>query len=377
MGIYDVLLGFITSFIITFFAIPSIINVAKVKHLFDEPGERSSHSSRIPTLGGFAIFAGLLFSATMWIPFSVMGKLQYILCAMIVLFMIGAKDDIMDLKWSKKILGQFGAAIILVFFADIRLTSFYGILGIYEQAPTFVYYSISIFTFIVLINAVNLIDGINGLSGTIGSIICASFGTWFYLAGHVEMAILAATVTGALLAFLNYNITPARIFMGDTGSLLIGMMCAIFAIEFIELDKAHIAADSRWAIYSVPAVAIGVMIVPMFDTLRVFSMRMAKGKSPFSPDRTHIHHMLLDLGLSHMQGTMVLGMVNILFILLVLWLQNIGALLLLTIEFGLALLLVSLLHMALQRKRQKDDSLEHAPPGSKFIPEGSLKPENA
>lgn len=330
---YDVILSFLTAFFITWLAIPAIINIARVKGLMDEPGERRSHSTSIPTLGGIGIFAGVIFSITFWTPFVVFSDLQYILCALIVIFLIGAKDDIVPLSPSKKFAGEILAAIILVFRADVKLTSLYGLFGVYDLS-LWASLGLSIFTIIVIINAVNLIDGINGLSGSIGTVIAATFGCWFFSINAIELAIIAFALAGALVAFLKYNYSPARIFMGDTGALLIGLICSILAIKFIELNKG---LTHPMAIDSVPAVAVGVMIIPLFDTLRVFTLRALKGKSPFHPDRNHIHHLLIDSGLSHMHATYILVAVNILFILLVYKLQHIGSLPLLLLLLGLAI----------------------------------------
>ncbi len=346
---YDIILSFITAFMITYLAIPSIIKIAEVKHLFDEPGERTSHSSSVPTLGGLAIFAGLIFSVTFWTPFVVFNELQYILCALIIMFLIGAKDDIVPLTPSKKFMGQILATFILVFKANVKITSLYGIFGI-TTLPEFVAIPLSIFSIIVIINSINLIDGINGLSASIGIIVTCSFGWWFLQVSHIELAIICFALSGSLVAFLKYNFTPAKIFMGDTGSLIVGLICAILAITFIEANKG---LEHPYAFKAVPAVAIGVLIVPLYDTLRVFTLRILKGKSPFSPDRNHIHHLLIDIGLSHMQATSVLAVFNILFIVAVILLQDLGSFYLLLVVLASATVLTTLLYYAVQNKKRK------------------------
>lgn len=318
---YDVILSFITAFLLSYIAIPSIINVAKVKHLMDEPGERRSHSTSTPSLGGIGIFAGMIFSIIMWTPFMYFGDLQYILCSFIILFLIGAKDDIVPMSPWRKLLGQIAAASILVFKANIVLTSFYGIFGVYELPYVFSIL-LSLFTILVLINAFNLIDGINGLSGGIGVLISVLLGSWFFMVDRMELAIIAFALAGAVVAFLKFNVTPAKIFMGDTGSLLLGLVSAILAIEFIEYHK--VIGDHPYAFKAAPAAAIGILILPLFDTLRVFIIRTIKGKSPFNPDRTHIHHLLIDTGMSHMKATFILLVVNVFFIIMVILFQFLG-----------------------------------------------------
>ena len=293
---YNMILAFISSFTLTFLAIPSIISVAKKKNLFDEPGDRRSHTVSTPSLGGIAIFAGTVFSIILWTPFAQdFGKLQYILCAFIIIFLIGAKDDIDPISPSKKLMGQVFAAGILVFNADIHITSLYGILGIYELHD-WVSYGLSVFTILVIINAFNLIDGINGLSASIGTLITLTMGFWFFKVDHPEIAIVAYSLAGALIAFLKYNITPAKIFMGDTGSLLLGLVCSVLAIKFI------------------------------------------------------------DSGLTHMQATCLLVMVNLFFIFMVVTLHEIGTLRLLILILGVAILLSTTLYFISKNKapRKKD-----------------------
>ncbi len=319
----------------------------------DEPGDRRSHKVSTPSLGGIGIFAGTLFSIIMWTPFEYFGDLQYILCSFIIIFLIGAKDDIDPMSPSKKFLGELFAAGILVFRANVRLTSLYGFFGI-NDLPEYASIVLSIFTIIVIINAFNLIDGINGLSASLGLLITFVLGTWFYLVGSIEISIVAFALGGALVAFLKYNITPAQIFMGDTGALLLGLVCSILAIKFIELHN-----DIQGSIYtfrSAPSIAIAILILPLFDTLRVFVLRVMEGKSPFEPDRKHIHHIMIDLGLTHMQATGILFFTNIVFIVLAIMLQDVGNLILLLIILGLALGMSIFASNLVERKKLKNIS---------------------
>jgi len=346
---YDIVLAFITSFALTFLAIPSIISIAKKKKLFDEPGERRSHTVSTPSLGGIGIFAGTLFSIILWTPFQYFGDLQYILCSFIIIFLIGAKDDIDPISPTKKFVGEFLAAGILVFKANVRLTSLYGIFGV-GDLPYIWSIILSIFTIIVIINAFNLIDGINGLSASLGTLISVVLGVWFLKIDALELAMVAFSLAGSLVAFLKYNITPAKIFMGDTGALLLGLVCSILTIKFIELHQ--VLGDSPYAFKAAPSIAIAILILPLFDTLRVFTMRLIKGKSPFYPDRTHIHHLLIDSGLTHMQATGFLVVVNIAFIFLAVSLQHIGNLYLLMVILAVAMVL-SMALFKISESRQK------------------------
>lgn len=307
---------FATAFTLTYFAIPSIVKIAVDKNLMDNPGERSSHQVSTPSLGGIAIFSGVIFAIVMWAPTMVFSKVQYLLGAFIIIFLIGAKDDIAPVSPAKKMLAQVGAATIIVLNSNVELRSFYGLLGIHNSLHPWFYLIISIFTILVLINAFNLIDGIDGLAAGVGALICTTLGCWFYLTGQIEFTVVAFATVGGILAFLRYNISPAQIFMGDTGSLLIGMICAILIVKFID-SNYNLPADHGYRFQGGPAVAIGVMIIPIFDTLRVFITRMMRGISPFKPDRRHIHHLLVDVGFNHMEATAILVFVNSCFILFV------------------------------------------------------------
>lgn len=346
---YDIILGFITAFTLTYLAIPSIISLARKKHLYDEPDERKAHHSSVPTLGGVAIFAGVIFSIILWTPFNVFGDLQYVLCAFIILFLIGVKDDIDPVSPYKKLLGQLLASFILVFKAQVKLTSLFGIFGIYA-IPEVASVALSMFTILVIINSFNLIDGINGLSGSIACLIALTLGSWFYAIDRIELAILAFALVGSGIAFLKYNITPAKIFMGDTGALFVGAICAILAIQFIEVHNELV--NSPYAFKAVPAVAVAVLILPLFDTLRVFTMRTLRGRSPLHADRSHIHHLLLDSGLTHMQATVVLVVFNILFILMAVRFQGIGSFYLLLLILAVAFVLSTILYLYVRRKRR-------------------------
>lgn len=332
---FATLLGFITAFTLTYLAIPAIIRVARDKKLYDRPNERSAHDEPTPALGGIAIFAGAVCGIILWAPVQTFGMLQYVLAAMVIIFLIGIKDDLVPLSPMQKLLGQMLAALILVYKSHVKITSLYGVLGLYEL-PELAAFALSIVAIIGIINAFNLIDGINGLAGSVGLLACLTLGSWFFAVDQLELAVVAFSLAGALTAFLKYNYTPARIFMGDTGAMLIGLVCAVLAIKFVELNRA-VPMPLALRFGSAPAIAIAVLILPVFDTLRVITNRLLNGKSPFYPDRTHIHHMLLDAGLTHMQATAVLVVINALIIAWVVALNFWGTTVLLLLELGFAL----------------------------------------
>ncbi len=347
---YNIILAFITAFLLTYRVIPAIVSIAKKKKLYDEPNHRKSHEEVVPRLGGIGIFAGLLFSIILWTPFNFLGDLQYILSAFIIIFLIGAKDDIDPVIPIKKAGAQFVAALILVFKANVIITDFHGILGIHE-IPFLYSVLFSLFVIIAIINAFNLIDGVNGLAGSVALLTSIILGFWFYKIDRIELAIVAFSTAGSIIAFLKYNFSPASIFMGDTGSLLLGLVSAILAIKFIDINASLI--NSSYHISSGTVFVIAIMILPIFDTIRIMILRILNGKSPFHPDKKHLHHLLLDLGLSHMQVTMVLTGVNILFVLIAYYFRNLDINLLLLIIIGLLLILTGILNFIHKRKQNR------------------------
>ena len=346
------------AFMITYISVPSIVEVAKLKKLYDVPNGRTSHEKITPTLGGMAIFSGFVISSMIFVDIAQIVYVQYILASMIVIFFLGLKDDTVGLSPMKKFVGQIIAAGIVIDLGGIKLESFYGVAGIHGLD----YYSsdlFSLFVIIAIVNALNLIDGIDGLASGVGIIASAAFGTWFYLNGDVQLAILSATLIGALTAFFIYNVfaDKNKIFMGDIGSLMLGFMLSIFAIQFIELNGHSTGA---YKISAAPAVAIGILIIPIFDTIRVFGIRIAKGKSPFKADKRHVHHYLLELTGSHRKSTCILIFVNVLFIALAFLLRDMRITLLVTILFALAGLLSFLPYKMVQNRRKKE-SLQKTP----------------
>jgi UDP-N-acetylmuramyl pentapeptide phosphotransferase/UDP-N-acetylglucosamine-1-phosphate transferase len=343
----NVLIATVLSFVITYFAIPVLIRVAELKHLYDEPDERKSHKARIPTLGGIGFFSGFVMASAVCVPAFADSPFQYMVAAFIVIFMVGMKDDIVGLSPLKKLIGQLMATFAVIYLGDLQITSMYGIMGI-ETLPPHFSLLLTYFTFLVIINAFNLVDGVDGLAGSIGMLVAGVLGTYFLYTGELLYAVMGFAMAGGLAAFLIYNISPARIFMGDTGSLMVGLVNAILIVKFIEVGGNPIG---KLPITSVPIVAIAILILPLFDTLRVFAIRMMHGRSPFSADRNHIHHYLLELGLNHRQTTMVLVAVNAGYIAVSFAFQNMGAAYLLTLILGSALLFTGILY---QMKRRKE-----------------------
>ena len=354
---YAVIFAFLTAFLLTYSTIPIIIRVAREKRLYDRPNERSSHQEPTPSLGGVGIFAGTICALILWTPLQTFSLLQYILAAFVIIFLLGVIDDLTPISPVKKVIGQLLVAVILVWKAKVQISSFYGVFGI-EALPEVAGFILSVGIIIGIINAFNLIDGIDGLAGTIGLLASSFFGIWFFLTDQLALAVMAIAMSGAILAFLKYNFTPAHIFMGDTGSLLIGTVCAILAIEFIEMNH-HIPADSPYVLGGAPAIAIAVLILPLYDTLSAFGRRIAQGNSPFTPDKTHLHHQMLRLGFTHLQTTFILIGINLFFVVMTVLLHTFGAKVLLLAETILAICLGVFLRFLVRRQGLSQSNKKH------------------
>lgn len=316
----------ITSFLlaigISLYAVPIVIRVAHSLKLMDNPNERSAAKSPIPTLGGIAIFISFVFASTVGLSGDELPEMIYILSAVILMFFVGLKDDILMLSPWKKLAAQLITSSIIVFLAKIRFTNLHGFLGIGDigMIPSVL---LTFFVIIVIINAFNLMDGIDGLAAGLSMLAGIVFGGWFFISGHHDYAILSVALVGATAGFFYYNLygKKNKIFMGDTGSLVLGTLMAIIVITFNEFN---IDQTQPFAIASAPAVSFGILIYPLIDTLRVFIIRLLQFKSPFTADKNHLHHRLLTLGFSHKRATYTIISINILFIIPVFALQHIG-----------------------------------------------------
>lgn len=320
--IFDVLLSVAISFTITFLAIPAIITVAERKKLFDIPDERKVHRNPIPSLGGLGIFAGFIISCLMAVEFTLAPEFPFFLAATIVIFFLGLKDDILVISPIKKFIGQVLASFLIVYKGGIQLHSMHGFMGLEGNMPETFSLLLTYFTVLVIINSFNLIDGVDGLAGSLGLMSSLILGIYFLQSGQYPYSVLAFSLAGSIAAFLIFNFQPAKIFMGDTGSMLIGMVNAILVIKFI--DSSALPASNTPLTASV-AIGFTILLIPLLDTLRVFGIRAYHRRSPFSPDRNHVHHLLLDNGFNHRNITLTLVGFNGLILLLVYSFRNLGS----------------------------------------------------
>lgn len=293
---------------------PKIIGVVEYKRLMDDPNQRSSHSTKTPTLGGVAFFYTLIISLFFIERWAELNEAIYIIPGLTILFIVGLKDDLVVLSPGSKLIAQGLAVSFILTNPSFTIHSLNGFLNI-NEIPYFLYLGIAMFLMLVIINSYNLIDGIDGLASVVGIVILVIYTTIFYLTGEYFFALLSIAMNAILLAFYGFNVSASRkIFMGDTGSLIVGFIISILTLKFLALTPSAYE-DLPFLLENAPIIAIAILIVPLFDTARVFAIRVANKRSPFSPDRNHVHHVLIDFwGLTHKQASFIIGFFNLLFV---------------------------------------------------------------
>jgi UDP-GlcNAc:undecaprenyl-phosphate/decaprenyl-phosphate GlcNAc-1-phosphate transferase len=318
-----VLFAFAASVITVLYFLPKVIKVANRRNITDNPGNHKIHCNSTPTMGGIAIFGGFTCGFLLSVNGFFEGR-SYFMAAVLILFFIGLKDDLIEVAPYKKIVALVITGLILCVFTDLRFTNFHGFLGI-SVIPIWASFAVTIFLIVIIVNAYNLIDGIDGLSSSIGIIASITFGTWSWLSHDTGFTVMSAALTGALIVFMKYNLSSGnnKIFMGDTGSLVTGFIITVMAIRFNELNAGPGPVHK---LYSSPAVSIAILIVPLFDSLRVIIIRLIRHQSPLKADNRHIHHLLLRAGFSHKKATLFISLANIFIILIGFLLDHIGIL---------------------------------------------------
>lgn len=304
LGIIQLILAGVSSLVLVYLAVPILIRVAYEWDLYDKPdGERKLHTRYVPTLGGIAIFLAFFVSVSISGYAVNIEGYPYLAAALVILFFTGLKDDLVGLSPKKKLIAQAVSIALIIFGCDVFIGDFYGMFGV-NGLPFWASLIITLFTMVVVINAYNLIDGIDGLAAGIGLVASLTFGTIFWLSGASDMAVLSYMLSIALVGFLIYNREPAKIFMGDTGSLLVGFLLAILAVQFIGLNDmsgyTNIFGNSS------AILPVAILSVPLYDTIRVFYRRAKRSTSPFLPGKDHIHHEFLRMGFTHTKTVLFL-----------------------------------------------------------------------
>jgi len=310
-----VLCMFLGAFAVTFYIIPKVLWVSKEKNLMAEVVGRSAHSTETPSFGGVAFYITLIMVLALIQSLRLNYVNGHLIGAITILFMVGLKDDLVISTARVKLFGQIAAACFLIFSPAMHLTNLHGFLGIYE-IPGILGFLLTGFLVIGLINAYNLIDGIDGLAALVGIVICTAYAVVFYISENPYFVLISVSLAGILCAFLRFNYSRGqrKIFMGDSGSLIVGLVLAFLSIKLLVMTPYLPMIREGFSPSNRLLFVACILFIPVFDTLRVILLRLLKGDSPFSADREHTHHILLDLGLSHKKSGFFLASLNILVI---------------------------------------------------------------
>jgi UDP-GlcNAc:undecaprenyl-phosphate/decaprenyl-phosphate GlcNAc-1-phosphate transferase len=298
------------AFLLTLFTLPRVRENSLKFGFYDEPDYRSSHKDIVPTFGGVAFYVVLLFTVFVSQGLDNTNLGLTLIFSISVMFFVGLKDDLQNLTLKMKLLGQFIAVGLLLSQPDFRVASLHGFLGIY-QLPELISIVLSVFITLGIINAFNLIDGIDGMASIVGIVILSSFGVLFYNLGLLYYVAICVSSVAMLIAFLRFNFSSRKkIFMGDTGALVLGLILGLMTMKLLSQgsNAFQMLAIGKGEI---PLLLIGILFIPTFDVARVMIVRLLKKQSISTPDRNHIHHVLVDTGLSHKRASVICGVLNI------------------------------------------------------------------
>lgn len=324
--IFNDVIAFFISLVLAGILIPQILLIAFRKKLFDEIDSRKIHKGVVPRLGGIAFFPSILFSFAIVVGFNLkhfgwdvagiyfegVVPFYFMICAVLLMFLVGIADDLIGVRYIAKFVVQILASILIVC-SGVFIDNFYGFLWIHD-IYNWIGWIATAFMVVFVVNAINLIDGIDGLASGLSTVAFVFYSIIFFFAGQFAYSMLSAACAGTLLPFFYYNVfgqanKQKKIFMGDTGALTTGMILIFCAIEMLHLGEVPIAID-----YNPVILGISPLIIPLFDVVRVYIHRVIRHKNPFLPDKSHIHHKLLALGLNQRIALIIIMLWSMFFI---------------------------------------------------------------
>ncbi len=301
-------ISFVVSFGLVSWIHPRIVKIARMKNIVDKPDARKLQNEPVPVLGGVAVFFGVVVGIGFMSTFVALPSMLVVVTAMMVMLYTGTMDDVLNLSPSLRFGIEIAVVIGLIFSGggSFQIDDFHGLWGI-GRIPEWVAVPLTIFAAVGIVNAINLIDGVNGLSSGYCILACFIFGIFFIFTHNLPMTLLAGVSAGALFPFFFHNVfgRTSRMFIGDGGTLVMGIVMAIFVCEVLQYEGDAVFGCGD----SIPF-TLAVLCIPVFDTLRVMSVRLLHGVSPFHPDKTHLHHMFIALGCSHPMTTVAILTLN-------------------------------------------------------------------
>ncbi len=310
------MLPILLSFVGTLWMHPKILKIAILKNLVDNPDARKLQRNPVPVMGGIAVFFGIAIGLCSSQAMFNSANTFMLISAMLVMLYVGTIDDIIDLSPTIRFAIEIIVIAWLMYASSSSINCFWGLWGV-STIPQWVAYALTIFASVGIINAINLIDGVNGLSSGFCFMSSVLFAIFFYTTGDQVMTTLALSAAGAIIPFFLHNVfgQSTKMFIGDGGTLVIGTMMAMFVMNILDTNYGSTVLAAK-GMGLIPF-TLAVLSIPVFDTLRVMSTRILNKKSPFHPDKTHLHHMFIDLGYSHIGTTISILTLN--FLIVAIW----------------------------------------------------------
>ena len=303
---------------------PFALKIAKTYGIVDNPNARKLQRVPVPVFGGVVVYSGILTGGLLLQALIPNTTLAWGLVAITVMMIIGTWDDMKDLPASFRFLIEIVLITGFILITGTYIDNFHGMWGIYELDPL-VGIPLSVFMGLTVINAVNMIDGVDGYSSGYGMLSCTCMAIAFWSVWSQLMVCMALIVIAALIPFFMHNVfgQKSRMFIGDGGTLMLGMMLVLMSFSAMShKGKMESLAEDGMSIMAFLA-AVGC--IPLFDTFRVFLMRLLRGRSPFKPDKTHLHHLFIDMGFSHLGAAMFILFINLLVVLIWMLSWKLGA----------------------------------------------------
>lgn len=304
------------SLAVTTVAYPYVLRYALRHNIVDNPDARKLHRMPVPVMGGVAVYAGIL-AGCLAMFFLVSGaSINWSIMAVTVMMLMGVWDDVKNLPAVLRLFVQFSIVGAYMGFTGYYIGDFFGLFGIHEISP-WIGIPLTLVTGVGIINAINMIDGVDGYSSGYGVMASGSFAVLFIAVNQSVWSCLAVITTSALIPFFFHNVfgVKTKMFIGDGGTMMLGFLMTIFALGALSLRRgSELEAQGIGVI----AMTLAILCIPIFDTLRVMTARMVRGRSPLKPDKSHLHHLFIDMGFSHL-GTAV-AILSINFAVIILWL---------------------------------------------------------
>lgn len=305
-----ILVPFVSALLASIWVFPKVLKIAFDKNIVDNPDARKLQRVPVPVLGGVAVVFGILVALSVSQLFVDCSSLFTIVLAMVIMLFIGTMDDILDIPSTTRFVLEILVALMIIYTCDYSLDNLHGLWGVHELSP-WVSLPLTVVTVVGIINAINLIDGVDGYSSGYCMMACSIFGVFFYIVGDMPMTLLAVACVAALIPFFLHNVfgRTSKMFIGDGGTLLMGCVMSVFVLNILKTSTACIEY-SGWGMGLVP-LSLAVLCIPVFDTVRVMVMRILRGTSPFHADKTHLHHLFIEMGFSHIGTTISILFLNL------------------------------------------------------------------